>query len=139
MKGRDIMNKDRKSLAIEYLNAVGKHQFDKVEALLAPDIQFRGPAVIRTSVGDLVGAFKRLAAIHVRNDLKRVFVDGDEVCIIYDFVTDTPAGPLATVEWLRFEGDRIRSVDLYYDQLPWQTVMAAMAERTARAAAQPTA
>jgi hypothetical protein len=49
------MNKDRKSLAIEYLNAVGKHQFDKVEALLAPDIQFRGPAVTRTSAGDLVG------------------------------------------------------------------------------------
>ena len=84
-------------------------------------------------------AFKRLAAIHVRNDLKRVFVDGDEVCVIYNFVTDTPAGPLATIEWLRFDGDRIRSIDLYYDQLPWQTVMAAMAERTARPAAQPTA
>jgi hypothetical protein len=69
-----------------------------------------------------------------------VFADGDEVCVIYDFVTDTAAGALTTIEWLRFDGDRIRSINLYYDQLPWQQVMAVIAERAAaRPAAQPTA
>ena len=34
------MNEDRKSLALEYLNAVGKHEYDTVEALVAPDLQF---------------------------------------------------------------------------------------------------
>jgi hypothetical protein len=93
----------------------------------------------RTSAEEFVAALKRLAAIHVRNDVKRVFVDGDEVCVIYDFVTDTPAGALPTIEWLRFDGDRIRSIDLYYDRLPWQAVMAVIAERSARPAAQPVA
>jgi hypothetical protein len=133
------MSTDRKTLTVEYLNAVGKHQYDKVEALLAPDLLFRGPTITRTSAKAFLGALERLGAIHVRNDVKRVFVDGDEVCVIYDFVTDTPAGALTTIEWLRFEGDRIRSIDLYYDQLPWQTALAVMAERTARPAAQPTA
>ena len=133
------MSTDRKTLALRYLNAVGKQQYDEVRALLAPDVQLRGPAATRTSAEDYVGALKRLGAIHVRNDVKRVFADGDEVCVIYDFVTDTPAGALTTIEWLRFEGDRIRSIDLYYDRLPWQTVMAAIAERAARPAAQPTA
>jgi hypothetical protein len=133
------MSTDRKTLALTYLNAVGKQQYSKVEALLAPDLQFRGPSMTRTSAEEFLGALKRLAAIHVRNDVKRVFADGDEICVIYDFVTDTAAGALPTIEWLRFEGDRIRSIDLYYDRLPWQTVMAVIAERAGRPAAQPTA
>jgi ketosteroid isomerase-like protein len=128
------MSTNRKTLTLEYLNAVGNQQYDKLEALLAPDVEFRGPSATRTSAAELVGALKRLGAIHVRNDVRRVFVDGDDVCVIYDFVTDTPSGALPTVEWLRFDGDRIRSIDLYYDRLPWQAVMAAIAERTARPA-----
>ena len=132
---------DRKTLALEYLSAVGKQQYGKLEAMLAPDLTVRGPAATRTSAADFLGALKRLGAIHVRSEVKRVFVDGDEVCVIYDFVTDTPAGALTTIEWLRFDGDRIRSINLYYDQLPWQQVMAVIAVRAAArpAAAQPTA
>jgi len=133
------MSKDKKTLTLEYLNAVGSQQYRKLETLLAPNLQFRGPSMTRNSAGEFLEALKRLGAIHVRNDVKRVFVDGDEVCVIYDFVTDTPAGALPTIEWLRFDGDRIRSIDLYYDRLPWQQVMAVIAERAARPAAQPTA
>ena len=130
---------DRKTLALAYMNLAGTQQCDKLDGLLAPEFVFRGPARTITSGEEFIGALKRLGAIHVRNDIKRVFVDGDEVCLIYDFVTDTPAGALTTVEWLRFDGDRIRSIDLYYDRLPWQTVMATIAERAARPATQPTA
>ena len=133
------MSTDRKTVALGYLEAVAKQQYDKVAGFLAPDLRFRGPATTYTSAGDFVGALKRLAAIHVRNDVRRVFVDGDEVCLIYDFVTDTEAGALPAVEWLRFDGGRISAIDLYYDRLPWQTVIAAIAERGARAAAQPMA
>jgi ketosteroid isomerase-like protein len=133
------MSTNRKNLTLEYLNAVAKQSYDKLEAMMAPDLQFRGPSMTRTSAADFLGALKRLGVIHVRSDVKRVFVDGDEVCVIYDFVTDTPAGALPAVEWLRFDGDRIRSIDLYYDRLPWQTVMTVIAERAAQAAAQPTA
>jgi hypothetical protein len=133
------MSTNRKTLALEYLNAVGKQQYERIEALLAPDLQFRGPSMTRASAAEFLAALKRLGAIHVRNEVKRVFVDGDEVCVIYDFVTDTPAGALPTVEWLRFDGERIQSIDLYYDRLPWQQVMAEIAERGARVATQPTA
>ena len=128
------MSKDRKTLALEYLDAVATQDFSRVEGLLAPDLHFRGPAMTRTSATDFIAALRHLGAIHVRSDIKRVFVDSDEVCLIYDFVTDTPGGALPTIEWLRFDGERIRSIDLYYDRLPWQTVMAAMAERAARPA-----
>ncbi len=127
------MTTDRKALALAYLDAVAKQQYDKVEALLAPNVHFKGPAMTRTSAQELVGALKRLAAIHLRNDVRRIFVDGDDVCVIYDFVTDTAAGALPAIEWLNFEGSRIRSINLYYDRQPWQTVMAAIAERASGA------
>jgi len=130
------MNKDRKTLTLAYLHAVGNRQDNELQALLSPVLRFRGPTTTLSSAADYAAALKRLAAVHVRNDVKRVFVDGDEVCAIYDFVTDTPAGALPTIEWLRFEGDRIASIDIYYDRLPWQAVMAAIAERAAPPAAQ---
>lgn len=133
------MSTDRNAVTLDYLEAVGKQQYDKVAGFLAPNVRFRGPAMTYTSAEDLVGALKRLAAIHVRNDVKRVFVDGDQVCVIYDFVTDTEAGALPAVEWLHFDGGRISAIDLYYDRLPWQTVMAAIAERGGRRTAQPVA
>jgi hypothetical protein len=132
LEQEDTMSIDRKTLALEYLDAVAKQEFDRVEELLAADLRFRGPAMTRSSAEEVIAALKRLSAIHVRNDVKRVFVDGDDVCVIYDFVTDTTAGALPTIEWLRFDGARIRSIDLYYDRLPWQTVMEAIEQRAAR-------
>ena len=128
---------DKKTLALAYINAVGTQQCSKLEGMLAPDLVFRGPARTLTSAEEYVAALKRLGAIHVRNDVKHVFVDGDHVCVIYDLVTDTSAGALPAVEWLQFAGDRISSIDLYYDRLPWQTVMAAIAERGMRSDAHP--
>lgn len=129
------MSTDTKTLALTYLDAVAKQQYGKLEALLAPDLQFRGPVMTRSSAQEYIGALKRLAAVHVRNQVKRIFVDGDEACLIYDFVTNTPAGALATIEWLKFQDGRIQSIDLYYDRLPWQPVMATIAERADRASA----
>jgi ketosteroid isomerase-like protein len=135
LETEETMNQDLKALTLEYLEAVGGRDYEKLEKLFVPDLTFREPANTRSSAADFIGALKRLSAIHVRNDVKRVFVDGDEVCVIYDFVTDTSAGALSTIEWLHFEGGRIRSIQLYYDRLPWESVMKTIAERAAQPAA----
>ena len=126
------MTQDRKTQTIRYLDAVARQRYGELEEILAPDLHFRGPVMTRHAAADFIGALKRLSAIHVRSEIKHVFVDGDDVCVIYDFVTDTTAGALPTIEWLHFDGPRIRAIDLYYDQLPWQSVMAAIAERGER-------
>jgi hypothetical protein len=127
------MTTSPEAIALAYLDAVGRKDHERCSALLAPDVRFVGPAVTITGVPDLMAAFRRISAIHVRNDVKRVFSDGNEVCVIYDFVTDT-AGALPTVEWLRIEDGRIRSVNLYYDQVPWLALREELSRRTARAA-----
>jgi len=127
------MTTDRKNLTLAYLEAVAQQRYGDLENMFVPALQFRGPITKRHTAQDFIGALKRLGVIHVRNDVRHVFVDGDDVCVIYDFVTSSTAGALPTIEWLHFEGSRIRAIDLFYDQLPWQTVMAEMTERAKRA------
>jgi hypothetical protein len=121
------------SLARAYLSAVGNKELDKVERLLAPNVTFTGPVTKLSGAADFVAALRRIGAVHVRNDIQRVFVDGNEACVIYDFVTDT-IGSVPTIEWLRFDGGRIRDVKLYYDQVPWQKLREELARRAAQAA-----
>jgi ketosteroid isomerase-like protein len=125
--------KKLESVARAYLSAVGNKDLGKVEELLTPDITFTGPAMTFSGTRDVLAGFRRIGAIHVRNEVQRVFVDGDEACVIYDFVTDT-IGSVPTIEWLRFEGGRIRDVKLYYDQVPWQKLREELARRGAQAA-----
>ena len=122
------MTKNNETIALSYLEAVSNKDLARVGALVAPDIRFVGPATTIEGAAALLAAFQRIGAVHVRSDIKRVWSDGDEVCVIYDFVTDT-AGALPTVEWLKIEGGRIRSVNLYYDQVPWMKLREEIARR----------
>ncbi len=122
------MTKSPEKIALAYLNAVSTKQLDQLDAIVSPDVRFVGPARTMSGRDNLVQALRRISAIHVRNDVKRVFADGDEVCVIYDLVTDT-IGALATIEWLQINDGRIQSIHLYYDQLPWQRAQEELARR----------
>lgn len=127
------MTNDPKSIALAYLDAVGRKDFAALDALLAPDVQFKGPAMTLTGAREYVSALGRLAPILVRNTVKRAFADGAEVCLIYDFVTDTAAGAVPTVEWLRVEEGRIRSITLYYDRVTFKPVFEEIGRRAQQA------
>ena len=129
------MKNDPKTLALAYLDAVSRKDLSRAQELLMPNLEFTGPSGSRSSAQSFIDALKRLAAIHVRNDVKKVFVDGNEACVIYDFVTDTPSGSLPTIEWLQFEEGRIRSINLYYDRVPWRVVMDELTRRASSPAA----
>jgi hypothetical protein len=128
------MKREIESTVREYLSAVGNKDLATVEKLIAPDIAFVGPAMNLVGARDVLAALRRIGAIHIRNDVKRIFVDGDEACAIYDFVTDT-VGAVSTIEWLSFEAGRISSVKLFYDQVPWQSLRQELAKRATRATA----
>jgi hypothetical protein len=78
-------------------------------------------------------ALRRLTLIMRRNDVRRVFAEGNEACVVYDFVTDTPVGPVASVELLGLEDGLIRTGLLVFEREHWPEVMAEL-ERRAGAA-----
>ena len=118
-------------LVVSYIQAVGEHRLADLRPMLDPEAEFRlGDATLR-GVDAFIGAFVRLMPILVRNDIRKVFVDGDEACVIYDFVTSTPAGPVLSIEYLTFKEDRIASSLLVFERQHWPEVMAVLVEREA--------
>jgi ketosteroid isomerase-like protein len=120
---------DARTVAHAYLEAFSRKDFDAFRRLLADDATFTGPAAKLSGAEAISTAYQRLARMLVRNELRKTFVDEDEVCIIYDFVSDTSAGAVPTVEWLRVEHGKIRSIWLVTDHVRWPTALAELAHR----------
>jgi SnoaL-like domain len=116
-------------LVTEYINAVGEHRLEALPAMLDPDAEFTvGDTTLRGAEA-FIGGFRRLDPIIERNAIRKIFVDGDEACVIYDFVTDTPAGAVLSIEYLKFKNGRIASSLLLFERLHWPEVMAVLQKR----------
>jgi hypothetical protein len=125
------MNPENTNLALAYVQAVSDKRFEQFSAFVHPDAELTGNVVSVRGATDFVKGFERLAPILLHNQVKKVFADGDEVCIIYDFITDTPAGAVPTVEWLTIQDGLIRSSWLLFDRSRWPEVLQVLKERTA--------
>ncbi len=129
------MDTQIRELVTSYITAVGQRRLEALPPLLEPDAEFIFGDTTLRGADAFVGGFKRLMPIVVRNDIRKIFVDGDEACVVYDFVTDTPAGAVVCFEHLKVRNGRIASSLLVFEQLHWAEVRAAIAERAARQAA----
>jgi len=123
------MTNSLNQLITSYIDAVGEARFDDVRPMLDPDAEFIVGDTKLHGADAFIGGFRRLAPIIKRNEIRRIFVDGDEACVIYDFVTDTPVGPVVSIEYLTFKNERIASSLLVFERLHWPEVMAEMTKR----------
>ena len=125
------MTNDPKTIALAYIDACGRRDLDTVAPLLAEDMKFMGPGNTVTGAAPYLAVLRRLGPIWVRSDVKKVFTDGADVCVIYDLVTDSPAGAVPIVEWLHIEGDRIATVMLFFDRPTFKPASDELARRAA--------
>lgn len=120
---------DPKRVALAYLDAMTRKDFDAFRDLLAPGVVFTGPATTLEGAPAVVAAYRRLSAMLLRNEPRKVFVEGDEACVIYDFVTDTAVGAVPTVEWLELEDGKVRSIFLLTDHVRWPAALQELTRR----------
>ena len=125
----EIQN-DPRALAVAYIDAVGQKHFDRVAALLHPEVEFltSGPSI--RGVPAYVEALRRLAPIIVRNDVQTTIVDGNDVAVLYDFVTDTPAGTVPTIEWITVAAGLIQSSRLIFHKGHWPAAVSELTRRS---------
>ena len=125
------MATDARELLTSYIQAVGERRLEALPPLLDPDAEFTlGDNTFRGRDA-FVGAFRRLLPIIDRNDIRHLFVDGDEACVVYDFVTNTPVGPVLSVEYIKLRNGRIASSTLVFERLHWPEVLNVLSEREA--------
>jgi hypothetical protein len=125
------MTKNPKEVALAYLDACSRKDFDAVASLLAADVKFVGPGNSLTGSAGYLAVLRRIGAVWLRSDVRRVFAEGAEVCAIYDFVTDTAAGSVPIVEWLRIEAGEITTVTLIFDRVAFKPASDELARRAA--------
>jgi hypothetical protein len=63
--------------------------------------------------------FKVLAPIVADVQLKKTFADGNDVCLLYEMVTSTPAGTQPIAEWYRVRDGKIGAIQVYFDSRPF--------------------
>jgi hypothetical protein len=127
-----VMTNDPKTVGLAYIEGCSRKDFDRVAELLAPDIRFEGPGNTVTGAAPYLAVLRRIGTVWVRSDVKKVFVDGSDVCVIYDLVTDTAAGAVPTVEWLGIDGGRVASVHLFFDRVSFKPASEEVARRVAK-------
>jgi hypothetical protein len=127
------MSTDVRALVTDYVRAVGERRFDRFEALLHPDVEFGGATAVELRGAAAVAeGFRRLGPIVLRNDIRQLIVEDDTAFVLYDFVTDTPVGPVLTGELLTVEDGLIRSITLLFDWRRWPEVLQELERRTAQ-------
>ncbi len=102
-----------------YQTALGAGDFAAARTLMRDDMTFVGPFDTFHTADTYLEAVKRLAAIIQRIDLQKVFVDGDDVCVLYDMVTNTPAGTAFIAEWYQVTGGQISALHAVFDARPF--------------------
>jgi hypothetical protein len=102
-----------------YQKALGSKDFKGARGLLSDDLEFHGPIDTFHRADDYIKAIQQLASIIQRIEPRKTFVDGPDVCFIYNMVTNTPAGTARVAEWYRVAGDRIKAIDVFFDARPF--------------------
>jgi ketosteroid isomerase-like protein len=102
-----------------YFKAFGSGDTATARSLLRDNLDFKGPIDEFHNADDLMKSLQQLAQIVKGVEVRKIFVDGQDVCMIYDLVTNTPAGTSPVAEWHHVDGEKIASIRVYFDARPF--------------------
>jgi hypothetical protein len=92
--------------------------------LLHDDLSFRGPIDTFDAPEPYPESLKKLKQIVSRVDMRKVFVDSDDVCLLHDMVTNTPVATAFIAEWHHVQGKKIGSIRVVFDARPFVAMFA---------------
>ena len=125
------MAPDVRQLTIEYNRAFGEGDLERVAEMLHPDLEFDGTAKPSRGRDAYMSGLPRLVSVLKRNEVRELLVEGERAFILYDFVTDSPAGAVLSGELLTFEDGLIRKITLLFDLRRWPEVIEEIQRRAA--------
>jgi hypothetical protein len=108
-------NTEPKNVALRCLEAWSSGDFDAARALLDDHVQFNGPLGHTEGADDYIAGVRGLAEAIDRVEPRRVFGEGDDVCIVYDIVTRPGAAPVPSAGWYRVRHGRIVAINAFFD------------------------
>ena len=102
-----------------YRALLERGDFGAARKLMHDDMTFQGPLDTFTTADQFLTVRKELAAIIERIDVQKTFVDGEDVCVLYEMVTNTPAGTAFIAEWYQVKEGKIAATRAVFDARPF--------------------
>ena len=110
------------AVAEDFFDAWTRKDFKRARSLLYDNVSFRGPIDTFSNADSYVASLKQLSAIVTGAEKQKLFVDGDDVCVIYDLRTvPVPSSP--TCEWYTVRDGKIASVSVVFDARPFAAMV----------------
>ena len=107
-----------------FMQAMEKGDFGAARKYLDDNLSFQGPIETFVKPEPYLESLKKLHHIIERVDVKKMFVDGDDVCLLYDMVTKTPAGTAFIAEWHQVKSGKIAAIRVVFDARPFAAMFA---------------
>lgn len=100
-----------------FLAAMAERDFERAADFVSEEVfEFIGPVKSYTGRQILMRDFDRLYPVLASLDVRRVFLDGDEACVIYNLVTTVPGLEMTRVAaWFTVAGGRITRMETFFD------------------------
>ena len=103
-----------KNIVLAYVGALDRQDYRAARGYLKDRLPIRGPGESYDTADRFI---EMLRAYRSKYNVKRVFADGDEVCVLYDLAT--PAATVFMCSWYRVEDAKIVSVHTIFDPRPF--------------------
>jgi hypothetical protein len=87
-------------------------------------LSFKGPFDSFEEPGSYLAALQKLHPVVARIDVKKMFVDRDDVCVLCDMVTNTSVGSAFIVERHQAKGDKIAAITAIFEARPFAPMFA---------------
>jgi ketosteroid isomerase-like protein len=109
---------DAAQVAERFFDAWTSGDFAKARELLQDGVSFQGPIDAFSDADSYLASLRQLSGIITGVDKQKVFVGGDDVCVIYDLKT-RPVASSRTCEWYKVRDGKIASVSVVFDARPF--------------------
>ena len=119
-----MTNASAREIVESYRAALAQGDFATARTLMQDTMTFQGPLDTFSTADQYLEAARKLASIIQRIDLKKEFVDGEDVCVLYDMVTNTPAGTAFIAEWYQVKNGKIANIKVLFDARPFAAMFA---------------
>lgn len=94
-----------------YIRAMESKDYAAVRGYLSDSVFIKGPAgEAFRSPDEFIAMMKQQNG---RYSIKKVFADGNDVCLLYDFVT--PKAAVFFCSWYQVQGGKIASIQTVFD------------------------
>jgi hypothetical protein len=115
-----VASSDAKQVVVSYLTALSGQDFKTARSYLNDNMSFQAPIASYNSADEYFQGNELLRSKYgiekVVYEIKKVFVDGDDVCVFFDF--HVGSATLFTSGWFQVNDGKISSIRVIFDPNP---------------------